>query len=121
MNNQIKNNKKKRISKQIKSLNYKKNTRYVSRQNGSGTLRLRVWDYLNNYMDLVVNTNINTDELKHKIADIIGLRLFNFDDMVLLNITGAKLANGVLIIKQGIRDGDQIQMIMQTHEPNIPE
>jgi len=113
MNNQIKNNKKKRISKQNKSSNYKKKTRYVNRQNGSGPLNLRVWDYLNNYIDLVVKSNIHTDELKHKIADIMGLRLLNLEDMVLFTIRGVKLENSFPIIKQGIRNGDQIKMIVQ--------
>jgi hypothetical protein len=121
MNNQIKNNKKKRISKQNKSSNYKKKTRYVNRQNGGEPLHLRAWDYLNNYVDLQVNSNIRTFELKHIIADKMGLRLFNLEDMALFTIRGAKLTNGIPIIRQGIRDGDQIKMIMQTHEPNIPE
>jgi hypothetical protein len=120
MNNQITNNKKKRISKKNKSSNYKKNTQYVSLQNGRGPLHLRVWDYLDNYLDLVVRENIYTIELKQQIADIMGLRLLNLEEMYLFTNRGAKLDDRLQIIRQGIQDGDQIKMIMQTHEPDIP-
>ena len=43
----------------------------------------------------------------------MGLRLLNLEDMVLFTIRGVKLENSFLIIKQGIRNGDQIKMIIQ--------
>jgi hypothetical protein len=40
--------------------------------------------------------------------------------MYLFTNRGAKLDDRLQIIRQGIQDGDQIKMIMQTHEPDIP-
>jgi len=102
---------KKRVSKKVKSSNYRRKSARILKQIGRGPLRLHIYDYRNYSFELVVNDNTSTQQLKHIIADKMGLRLSNFDNMELYISGITKLMNGS-IARQGVRNEEKIKMIV---------